>query len=60
LTYLGVQTVDQVVGFIQKQIDPPVKELQSVADVQSFLSSRTDRKNSLSTVMVVSGLSKLS
>jgi thioredoxin-like negative regulator of GroEL len=54
LTYLGVQAVDQVIGFIQKQIAPPVKELKSVSEVITFLSSRTDKKNSISTVMVVS------
>lgn len=53
LTYLGVQAVDQVIGFVKKQIDPPVKKLSSVEEVLAFLSSRTDKKNSISTVMVV-------
>lgn len=53
LTYLGVQTVNQVIGFVKKQIDPPVKTLSSVDEVIAFLSSRTDNKNSISTVMVV-------
>lgn len=53
LVYKGVQSVDPVVGYIRKQLAPPVQELKSVEEVMVFLSSRTDSKHSLATVMVV-------
>jgi hypothetical protein len=54
LLYKGVQTVEPVVGYIRKQLDPPLRELRSRQEVLSFIESRTAGKNTISTVMVVS------
>jgi len=45
--------VEPIIGFVEKQLGPPLVELSSVQMVTDFLDSRTDRKHALSTVMVV-------
>ena len=53
LLYKGAQTVEPVMGYIRKQLDPPVRELHSQEDVARFIESRTHSKHSISTVMLV-------
>eukprot|EP01034_Spumella_vulgaris_P021743 gene21743-27797_t len=53
LLYKGVHSSEAVVTYIRKQIEPPVKVLNSVNDVTDFLASRSLPKYSVSTLMVV-------
>lgn len=45
--------MEPIIGFVEKQLGPPIVDLNSVQMVTDFLDSRTDRKHALSTVMVV-------
>ncbi|RYH09855.1 hypothetical protein EON65_39880 [archaeon] len=51
--YKGVHSIDAIMKFIDKQTGPPVVRLNSVAEVQNFLSSRSKPEFSLSAVMTV-------
>ena len=53
VVYEGYHAVEPVVEFIQKQIGEPVRQLRSVADVDSFVDLRSSRRYALSTVHVV-------
>jgi len=53
LLYKGAHSLDPVMRYVQKQVDPPARELSSVKETLAFLDSRSDRSNSISTVMVV-------
>jgi thiol-disulfide isomerase/thioredoxin len=53
IVYRGAHSVESVMQYIHKQLDPPAKTLKSVAEVENFLASRANTNYGVTTAMTV-------
>lgn len=53
LLFKGVHQSESIVAFVEKQLGLPYKQLNTVDEVEKFISSRNDEKYIVSTIMVI-------